>query len=177
LGKFEQQVLSAIETTGFFVPFDVSSGRLSISGERKYQRRYEYKMRLDLLVSKDLIKRATKENKRGFVLTSKGEEIVEGYAIGSLKIEKPWRWDGKWRVVIFDIPEKRRDARDELRLALISIGFVMIQKSAWAYPYDCFDAVDLIRRKYHLSKMVRYFAVIDLDLEFDMELREQFELL
>ena len=92
-------------------------------------------------------------------------------------MKKWWGGGGRGCVVIFDIPEKRRDARDELRLALISIGFVMIQKSAWAYPYDCFDAVDLIRRKYHLSKMVRYFAVIDLDLEFDMELREQFELL
>lgn len=47
------------------------------------------------------------------------------------------KWDGKWRLVIFDIPEKRRQARDILRSKLKEWGFVPWQKSVWACKKDC----------------------------------------
>lgn len=40
-------------------------------------------------------------------------------------------WDGQWRIVIFDIPEKRRIARDLLRNRLKEWGFTQKQKSVW----------------------------------------------
>lgn len=46
-------------------------------------------------------------------------------------------WDGKWRIVIFDIPEKRRAARDLLRYNLKSWGFTPWQKSVWTTKKDC----------------------------------------
>lgn len=46
-------------------------------------------------------------------------------------------WDGKWRLVTFDIPEKRRMARDLLRYKLKEWGFVNWQKSLWASKKDC----------------------------------------
>lgn len=47
------------------------------------------------------------------------------------------KWDGKWRVVIFDIPEKRRTARDLLRSKLKEWGFVHWQQSVWASKKNC----------------------------------------
>lgn len=174
VGKLERQVLSAIEATSFFIPFDVADGSLSITGERRYQQKYELKARYIKLVKKGLIRAVLRNGRKGYKLTDKGEDLAERYSLGSLKLQRPWRWDRKWRIVIFDIPEKRRDARDELRSTLKTIGFIQLQKSAWVYPYDCFEAVDLIRRKYELGQMVRYFTVID--LESDQEFRESFEL-
>lgn len=46
-------------------------------------------------------------------------------------------WDGKWRIVIFDIPEKRRSARDLLRSKLKQWGFTPWQKSVWVSKKDC----------------------------------------
>lgn len=40
-------------------------------------------------------------------------------------------WDGVWRLVIFDIPEKNRKVRDTLRRRLKEWGFVQWQKSVW----------------------------------------------
>lgn len=40
-------------------------------------------------------------------------------------------WDGKWRVVIFDIPEQKRLVRDLLRRNLKKWGFKPLQKSVW----------------------------------------------
>lgn len=47
------------------------------------------------------------------------------------------KWDGKWRLVIWDIPEKRRNARDLLRHQLKQLGFQQLQKSVWASKKNC----------------------------------------
>ncbi|MBI3103781.1 CRISPR-associated endonuclease Cas2 [Candidatus Daviesbacteria bacterium] len=46
-------------------------------------------------------------------------------------------WDGKWRLVIFDIPEQRRIARDLLRSKLKQWGFINLQRSVWACKKNC----------------------------------------
>jgi len=46
--------------------------------------------------------------------------------------DKEIDWDGKWRIVIFDIPESKRLVRDVLRRKLKTWGFVPWQKSVWA---------------------------------------------
>lgn len=45
-------------------------------------------------------------------------------------------WDKKWRLVIYDIPEKKKSARDCLRKYLIDLGFGRVQDSCWVSPYD-----------------------------------------
>lgn len=53
-----------------------------------------------------------------FLLLSKSDEEIE--------------WDGKWRIVVFDIPESKRLVRDILRSRLKLWGFKPWQKSVWA---------------------------------------------
>lgn len=53
------------------------------------------------------------------------------------------KWDGKWRLVIWDIPEKRRVVRDILRFKLKQLGFTRWQKSVWASKVNC---TDLLRK-------------------------------
>lgn len=57
------------------------------------------------------------------------------------------KWDGKWRLVIWDIPEKRRLARDLLRFKLKQLGFKMWQQSVWVSKVNCTDVLrDFIRK-------------------------------
>lgn len=64
-------------------------------------------------------------------LTSNGEKrIKRDFPITQLT----QRWDKKWVVLIFDIEEKSRVARDRLRYKLTSIGFGMLQESVWITP-------------------------------------------
>lgn len=68
-----------------------------------------------------------------FRLTDSGKDRV---LWEKMKISnKPW--DGKWRIVIWDIPEKRRITRDVLRYKLKLLGFQRLQKSVWASKKDC----------------------------------------
>lgn len=78
---------------------------------------------IELLEDKDLIYR----------LTDKGREKT---VLAELK-SSDGKWDGKWRIVIFDIPEKRRSARDLLRYNLKSWGFTSWQQSVWVTKKNC----------------------------------------
>ena len=69
-----------------------------------------------------------------FALTEAGEREASKIKL-KLRMAKPKRWDGKWRIIIFDVPEKLRGKRDLLRKELNNFGFTQLQRSVWAYPY------------------------------------------
>ncbi|KKR22442.1 MAG: Transcriptional regulator, PaaX family, partial [Candidatus Daviesbacteria bacterium GW2011_GWB1_39_5] len=52
------------------------------------------------------------------------------------KALKKEKWDGYFRVVIFDIPEKHRKVRNVFRYRLKEWGFKAWQKSVWASKKD-----------------------------------------
>ena len=56
---------------------------------------------------------------------------MEKIEFGEYIIPEP-AWDGKWRVLIFDINERRR-LRTQLRRLLDGVGFVRLQDRL-AYP-------------------------------------------
>lgn len=66
-------------------------------------------------------------------ITDKGREKA---LVAKLLLDDS-KWDGKWRIVIFDIPEKRRVARDIFRQKLKSWGFIPWQQSVWVTKKDC----------------------------------------
>ncbi len=44
------------------------------------------------------------------------------------------QWDGRWRLVLFDVPEASRGARNKLRRYLQERGFGYLQNSVWITP-------------------------------------------
>lgn len=80
------------------------------------------------------IEKIIKNGKPYLRLTSKGNEKLKRDF--SLFLWQDKKWDGKWRVVIFDIKEKERKQRDTLRAKLRELGFGMIQESVWLSPHD-----------------------------------------
>src|SRR3989344_4088802 len=107
-------------------------------------------------------------------LTSKGKELLTKVEENNYQLEKPKRWDKKWRMIVFDISEKRKKVRDQLRRTLVSIGFVHMQHSVWVYPYDCEDLINLLKADFMIGKDVLY--VIADRIENDKWLREYFNL-
>src|SRR3989338_5497572 len=109
-----------------------------------------------------------KENSDGsvsVVLTNEGKKRHLGYEVESIKIRKPTRWDGMWRVVIFDIPESERWGRDALAAKLRQLGFKPIQKSVFIHPYECQDELDFIIEVFNVRPYVRTLLVKDIDIE------------
>lgn len=57
-------------------------------------------------------------------------------ALGGQDPARRWsrRWDGKWRLVIFDVPQSKASARARLRRSLADRGFGYLQNSVWITP-------------------------------------------
>ena len=84
-------------------------------------------------------------HKGGAVLTEQGRKMVGKIIVTRYEIKEPIFWDGKWRVVIFDVREKRRKVRNVLRVLLGNAGFKRLQDSVWIFPYPCDEFVELVR--------------------------------
>lgn len=79
------------------------------------------------------------------VITEFGKRRLRQFDFETLALpERPRRWDGKWRMVAFDIPEKRKRARMALSAKLTRIGMLALQRSVYVYPHPCEDEVDFI---------------------------------
>ncbi len=114
-----------------------------------------------------------KENngKVRIILTRKGRLKKLSYEIDKMKIRKPQTWDGHWRFLMFDIPEKVHLARDNFRFRLKQLGLVQFQQSVWIYPYPCEDEIDFLAEFYKVNK---FLTLLTVKLENDEPLRVLF---
>jgi len=77
-------------------------------------------------------------------------------------------------VVIFDIKERRKIIREELRKELINLGFRRLQNSVWIYPYECEELIIMLKSYFSIGKDVLYMVVER--LENDKWLKRDFGL-
>jgi len=88
-------------------------------------------------------------------LTEAGKKVAREIQFENMKIEKTKVWDRKWHVIIFDIPEGlRKVGRDALRDKLKKLGFYLIQRSVWVYPYPCEKEVQLLCEIFEINPYV-----------------------
>ena len=113
-----------------------------------------------------------KSNRDGtytLVLTEGGKKRALAYNMETMAIKKPATWDRKWRIVMFDIPERLRKSRDALRVQLSGLGFYELQKSVFVHPYHCVDEVDYVVEFYGLRKYVRSVVAVSVDNELHIK--------
>ena len=109
------------------------------------------------------------------VLTEKGLVSIERILLRTYAVPEKIHWDGKWRILFFDIRERRKVVRNRLRELLNGAGFVRLQDSVWVHPYPCDEFVGLVRA--HLASGVGELRCVVADaIESDKGLREHFRL-
>ncbi len=122
---------------------------LNNPGYYAYHSGWEYPLKKSLLAQ--ALKRLREQgfveliddNELTFRLTDSGKDR----ALWKKMMMGDKKWDGKWRLVIWDVPEKRRLARDLLRFKLKQLGFKKWQQSVWASKINCTKLLrDFIKR-------------------------------
>ncbi len=107
-------------------------------------------------------------------VTEKGYRLLAKRKLKGAAADHPKRWDGKWRLIIFDVPEHRHRDRDLLRRTIRGLGFYRLQASVWIYPYECHEIVELIRQVHAFDRSVVSYIVADY-IEGDDYLRRHFD--
>ena len=83
-------------------------------------------------------------------------------------------WDGKWRIVLFDVPESKRPIRDYLRGVLKRLGFREFQRSMWVWPHKLPPFLKRLLADPQMRKYIR--AITTYDIDYDEDLRRNFRL-
>ena len=96
------------------------------------------------------------------VLTENGRNIFLRFNYEELEIKKPKIWDRNFRVIVFDIPEKKRRARNSLRDKLKEFGCVRFNDSVWVYPFQCQKEIDFIANYWGVGKYVHFILARDI---------------
>jgi len=99
------------------------------------------------------------------ILSREGRRQALTYKLDEMKIKKPERWDRKWRLFAFDIPEKRKKIREAMRFHFRSIGLKEFQKSIFICPYPCDQEVDFLVEFYRVRPYVRKILAESIDNE------------
>ena len=154
-------ILKSLETLGI----------ISLDDGRKNTR---INRSLKALLKNKEVKFVVKNNKKYLILTRAGELKLKKWALQDFIIIKPKKWDKKWRIIAFDISEKRKKERDLIRLTLSRIGFIKLQNSVWVYPYDCEEFITLLKTDFQLGKTLLY--IVADEIEWDKPLRSHFDL-
>jgi phenylacetic acid degradation operon negative regulatory protein len=110
------------------------------------------------------------KNKENLMLTTKGSIKI----LKLLLSDKKEKWDESWRILIFDIPERKRKTRDAFRKILAEMGFKKYQISVWICPYDRTNELEMIIDEFNLKPYIQYF--ISKSVSDEEKLKKMFEL-
>jgi len=108
------------------------------------------------LKTKGYIKIKNLEGKKALILTKGG---IDRAIKASFKLDRKRRPDGKWVMLIFDIPDKHKEKRLILRSALQNLGFKIFQKSVWISPYDVSEKIEIFVQSHNMDNFVRIFLI------------------
>ena len=129
----------------------------------KEDKKYKFRKTLYELKRNCIIKMYYKDGEEVIEITEKGRKRLLKYEFDDMKIKIPRKWDGLWRIVIFDIPEKRKKARNAINLKLKKLGFHPIQKSTFIFPYECRNEIDFVAEHFFARKYINYIVAKEID--------------
>jgi CRISPR-associated endonuclease Cas2 len=99
------------------------------------------------------------------VIDKNNIEILKYSLKEILNLKTKKKWNSKWFLVVFDVPEEQRNKRDYLRHFIRQIGFTQYQQSVYAYPYECEKEVEYIKRIVEGGKYISYIIADRLEHE------------
>ena len=105
------------------------------------------------LLKEKIIEKGEKENQ--YQLTDKG--------FSELCLEFPFfwflkeKWDGKWRIISYEIPEKKREIRDRLRREMQGWGLGPWHRSFWLTPHPILNILKELVSQKEEEKLIQAF--------------------
>jgi hypothetical protein len=168
--QFLWDIYNFLETSGDVVSFifrrrrtiyDVLPGPENpiIGKYLKDRSRQKFSQMIYNLKRKNYIKVKNLKGNRAIILTKRGVDKALQAKFKMENIIRQKRKDGKWIMLIFDVPEKYRKSRDLLRSILHNLGYKMFQKSVWLTPYDVYRRTEDLLQEYSLDKFVKIFLI------------------
>ena len=160
-------VLTVLKVTGVVTVAVLAPNVLQVFGKRyKSTRRFgggRLNRTIHMMEKKGFVKISHKVGNIQIKPTAKGLRKLSELDLQNIEIKPQKKWDNKWRLVIFDIPEQFRQNRKLFQERLRAMGFIMLQKSVWVCPYPCEKQIMVLRNAYSINSFVSLITAEDID--------------
>jgi len=164
LGSIERELLEELSAGDLLYGF-LLSARSTRRMFRLARERAAYRQRRKQAIQRLIDEEFINSSANRLSISESGKGAL-GVAIGIARsLAEKKVWDGKWRIVVFDIPEKYAALRNRIRTLLKKIGFVQLQQSVWVFPYECEDLTLMIKKESDLSAYILYGVLERIDDE------------
>ncbi len=130
-------------------------------GRRSNHERDRIQRALRALHRRRLIEYRERGNKMYLYVTESGKKYVRQFELDNFELPEGV-WDKKWRVILFDIPERSGGGRRAFQQHLKILGCFAFQKSVFVYPYDCHEEIESLASFWEVERYVHYFVTKDL---------------
>lgn len=178
-GHIQNAVLAAVGVAGILavtmIAPNIFQAIPGLMGRKRYKLAFQARTAAGRLAVKGHVRFVEKNGRKYLEITDEGRRTL---AIEQEKLrlagKRGKRWDKRYRLVMFDIPEKKRGMRDQVRMFMQGCGFLRLQDSVWVFPYDCEELVTLVKADLRIGKDVLY-AVVE-SIENDGWIKKHFNL-
>lgn len=112
------------------------------------------------LEKKEILHIEADDDKAIVYIKDRFNPVIITYSLQSLMDfkKKEKKWNGRWFLVFFDVPESQRNKRNYLRKFLTKLGFYPYQKSVYIFPYECEQEINLIKKIVEGAKYMKYIV-------------------
>src|SRR3989344_3637920 len=165
-GDLAKEILKGLALGGFIVACFALPGLaqvFTLFKTKDARDRYRIKQAVYGLSKKRWVKIYQKGGNEIVEITEAGKKKVLEYNLDEMKLKIPKKWDGWWRIVMFDIPQTKKRARDAISFKIKELGLYPIQKSVFVSPYPCKDEIDFIGEFFNVRNHIIYIRAKEIE--------------
>lgn len=97
-------------------------------------------------------------------ITEKGKAKLLSFDLEKMQLNEN-NWDGKWRLIIYDVKQSKRANSESFRRALLRLKLLKLQKSVYLTPFKCYDEIEYLRLLFDIGTEVQILTVGSLENE------------
>lgn len=125
---------------------------------------YLLRRNLKRLYAQKIVETVNKNGQEVIKLTKKGHSKYLQFKLEDISYNSK-NWDGKWRLVIYDVNKLKKAKQENFRRMLKLMNFYLLQKSVYLTPYKCEEAIEYLREYFNLGEEVLFLEISKLENE------------
>lgn len=158
-GELARDILKGLAVGGFIIGCIAIPNLAQVAklfNSRDWRDHYRVKQAVQRLQKKRLVCVINKNGSDIIEITELGKRKVLEYKLETMQLKRKKKWDGRWRIVMFDIPEQKKRIRNAISFKIKDIGMYPIQKSVFVFPHPCKDEIDFVGEIFGVRKNIIY---------------------
>src|SRR3989344_6309021 len=97
-------------------------------------------------------------------ISNRGKQKVLKYNLEKMQLDQTG-WDGKWRIITYDIATGKKWQRELFRQTLNRMNFLKLQRSVYLTPFKCTSEIEYLRQICDVGDEVVLLTVLGIEKE------------